>query len=108
MAARKRRSASSRSSTWRNCSCSRIQPDLDVGAGGEAFAIVTDDYESIRASGGREQRCTADRERLDRIAVDLHSRIVQAANRRTDLASQPAAQRAIRPLLRASAERPNG
>ena len=74
MAARKRRSASSRSRTWRNCSCpdppalqggSRIEPDIDFGASGEAFAVVAHDDEAIGSRSRGEHRGAGDRERLD-------------------------------------------
>ena len=74
-AARKRRSASSRSRTWRNCSCpapevvgdggSRIEPDVDIRAGRESLAVVVDDHEPVRPRRRRQHRRARDRQRLD-------------------------------------------
>src|SRR5262245_11172192 len=118
IAARKRRSASSRSSTLRNCSCSvtpeplakggsRIEPDVDLGASAEAFAVVADDHEPVCSRRRREHGGAGDCEWFDAAVLDPHARVVEASNRRTDLAGERAADAAIRPLLRAAPERTN-
>src|SRR6266567_6594964 len=104
MAARKRRSASSRSRTWRNCSCSRIEPNIHLSAGSEALTVVANDHEAVGARRRRQQRRAGNGERLDHPVHYLHAGVIEAADWRADLAAQCAARRAVRPRLTPSTE----
>ena len=53
-------------------------------------------------------RGAAHRQRFNPSVDDLHPRIIQTADRRTDLARQPAPDRAVRPCLGPPAQRANG
>src|SRR5688572_23834804 len=111
-AARKRRSASSRSTTLRNCSCSRIEPDLDLGPSGVPFTVLLDDDEAVGARGRREHRGAGHRQWFEARPCpgrggEPHACVIQAADGRADLAGECPAHRTIRPLLRASAQGAN-
>src|SRR5208337_4636798 len=81
-----------------------IQPDLDGCSGGVSFEIGRDQDETIGAGGAGEDRCLADRHRLDLLAHDAYPHVVETPQRRRQLPGERAVDGAIGPVDRTSTQ----
>src|SRR5688572_5197825 len=97
-AAENRRSASSRSITSRNCSCSVIQKNIHFAARGIALAVLRHNDKAVRQRRRTEDRCAAHGYGFNLILNNSHSRVIDAANLRDELASQRQTHFAIGPI----------
>src|SRR5262245_13580840 len=83
-----------------------VQEDLHFATRRVPFAISRNDDKSISPRRRAEDRCAANRQRLDVSSYDPHAGIIDAANLRGQLARQRQPPLSIRPAALSAAETP--